>query len=387
MRFAYNRSVRFQTKIKDRSVIDPLLEQLAESSESSYLWCHHEGRLIIYDAHLTSWDITNRQLNFKFSKSLNRNPLSALTGLNLFHEGLLLIFKAPIIGHTEDSLQLKAPEAILKLAQAEDFLPELLNQTNTNAPDGVDATDLELISQVLEVINSPKPEAHPKDKATAGPTYAFAKKPEIKETSGTFAFSNKGVVEDNFKSVLDENKSNSKKMRVGIARPGMEPSIYQLLEVETHKVIFQTIIKGEFKESDEITVHSLYDNPLTNPLKAKIISFTRPSEYAKAFRVEARFEAAKEGVKPKKKEVDKVGVKRILAVDTFSHEVLYVLNDMNTNGLILAEKRGGEFHVADKVIISNLYGSPLKKPITAQIKSIQDTADGRLISLEFLKPD
>lgn len=362
--------------------------QLATSTESSYLWCHHEGRLIIYDAHLTSWDVSKRRLAFKLGKSANRLPLSSLTQLNLFHETLLMIFKAPIEGQNEDQLHLRAPEAVLKLAQAEDFLPELMAAQQNES--GVDATDLELISQVLEVINTNTTQAIDEDKKTpeSGPTYVFAKKPEIKETTGTFAFSSKGVVEDNLRESLDEKTSGNKKMRIGVSRAGNPPSIYPLTEVETHKVVFQTIVKGEFKVGDEIVIHSIYDNPLNNPLKAKIIVFNRPSEYAKHWRVEAKFDAAKETVAPaKKKDIEKVGLKRLLAEDQYSHEMLYTLSDMNTNGLIFIEKRKGEFNVGDKLIISNLYNNPLKKPINAHIKTFQDAKDGRLVIVEFLKPE
>src|SRR5690606_32874073 len=105
------------------------------------------------------------------------------------HESLLMIFKAPIEGQVDDHLNLRAPEAVLKLAQAEDFLPELLAAQAPEA--GVDATDLELISQVLEVINTNTTALAKKDdpkQAASGPTYVFAKKPEIKETTGAFAF-------------------------------------------------------------------------------------------------------------------------------------------------------------------------------------------------------
>src|SRR5690606_8480750 len=141
------------------------------------------------------------------------------------------------------------------------------------------------------VINN-NPNKQPKqkeEKAPSGPSYVFSKKDEIKETTGAFAFSNKGVVEESLKDTLDEKSANTKKMRVAISRQNGEPSVYQLTDVETNKIVFQTSVKGEFKIDDEITIHSIYDNPLTNPLKAKIIVFNRPSEYAKHWRVEAQF--------------------------------------------------------------------------------------------------
>lgn len=300
-----------------------------------------------------------------------------------------MIFKAPIEGQVDDHLNLKAPEAVLKLAQAEDFLPELMAAQSAEA--GVDATDIELISQVLEVINTNTAPSVKKDdskQAESGPTYVFAKKPEIKETTGAFAFSNKGVIEDNLRETLDEKTSGNKKMRIGLSRPGSPPGIYPLTEVETHKVAFQTIVKGEFKVGDEIVIHSIYDSPLNNPLTAKVIAFNRPSEYAKHWRVEAKFDAAKDSPDPiKKKELEKVGLKRLLAEDTYSHEMTYTLSDMNTNGLIFIEKRKGEFNVGDKLIVSNLFSNPLKKPINAHIKSFQDAKDGRLVIIEFLRPE
>src|SRR5690606_20466190 len=231
-----------------------LLQDLAASTESSYLWCHHDGRLVIYDALLTKFDQEKKKLIFKLPKTTNRLPLTSLTSLNLFHESLLMIFRSPIIAHESDLLELKIPEAILKLAQAEDFLPELM--ASKEAPEaGVDQHDLELISQVLEVINNPKRQEEEESQNPSGPTYVFAKKPEIKETTGAFAFSNKGVIEETTKTPLDENVTQ-KKMRIGVSRSGLEVGIYQLLEVETNKVVFQTTVKGEFKIDEEIVIHS-----------------------------------------------------------------------------------------------------------------------------------
>tara|TARA_R110000868_G_scaffold16687_1_gene74172 strand:- start:1204 stop:2328 length:1125 start_codon:yes stop_codon:yes gene_type:complete len=372
--------VRFQNKITEIDKIDQILDQHVGSSESSHLWCHVDGRLVIYDALLTNWNKENRTLRFQLAKNVNKLALGSITELNIFHEDLLLIYKSPIDSVIDEYLSLKAPESILKLAEAEGFLPELMAAPNEGP---MDKGDMELISQVLEVLgDTVKPIERTEHKETAkGPSYVFAKKPEIKDTAQSLGFSNKGVIEE----PLSESIDTVKKKRVSISRSGSEAQVYLLVEVETHGLSFHTTTKGEFKVGDAIVVHTILDNKLSAPLTAKITAFNKPSEYAKHFHVEAKFDLSYNKPEVKKVPKEKVGLKRELAKEKYSHETIYVLIDTDTQKLQFIEKRKGEFAIGDQVIVSTLYGNPLKKPINAQVLKIEDSSDGRICFLEFLK--
>lgn len=381
---AYNRLVRFQNKITDIQQVNRHMEELSKSTEPSYLWCHVDGRLVIYDALLTSWNKDKRILRFELAKSVNKLPLSSLTQLNLFHEDLLIIYKCPIESFSDETLTLKAPESILKLAEAENFLPELMAAPEDGS---MDKGDLELISQVLEVINNSVPDNknNESDDTPKGPSYVFAKKPEIKETSSALGFSNKGMIEEGSKNIISDQTINAKRKRIKISRSGVEPATYMLNEVETHGVSFQTGIKAEFKVGDDIVVHSILDSALSVPLTAKVTASNKPSEYAKHLNVEAKFDVALKQPKVIKVESEKVGVQRQLAKDHFSHESIYALIEINTKELHMIEKRKGEFNSEDKIIISSLYDNKLKKPINAYVKSFCESVDGRIVIIEFLK--
>tara|TARA_R100000656_G_scaffold69896_1_gene52502 strand:+ start:2899 stop:4026 length:1128 start_codon:yes stop_codon:yes gene_type:complete len=372
--------VRFQNKVNDTVEIDQILDLQVGSSESSHLWCHVDGRLIIYDALLVGWNKEKRTLRFQLAKNVNKLTLGSITDLNIFHEDLLLIYKSPVESLSDDFLTLKAPESILKLAEAEGFLPELM-AAPSDGP--MDKGDMELISQVLEVLGDtikPK-QTEPAKDSPKGPAYVFAKKPEIKETAQSLGFSNRGVVEEPLSETIDPTK----KKRVSISKSGSEPSTYLLIEVETHGLSFHSTVRGEYKVGDAIVVHSILDNKLTAPLTAKITAFNKPSEYAKHFHVEAKFDLSYTKPPVKKVPTEKVGLKRELAKEKYSHETIYLLVEADTQKLQFIEKRKGEYNIGDRVIISTLYSNPLKKPINAQVQKIDDSSDARICFLEFLK--
>ncbi len=374
--------MRFQNKISDQVQIDQQLDQLALSTESSYLWTHHEGRLIIINTLLTVWDRDKRLLKFRLDKTVNKSVLKIIKSLNCFHEDLLNIFKCSIHAIESESIILKAPSTILKLA---DF--DASNPTSHEELSEMDQSDLELITQVLQVINTDLSktklvETSLLPDSTSG--YVFAKKPEIKETASSLAFSDKGVVHENPNDVLKESKQNLKTKRISLGRPGQEPSIYILNEVETHGVSFQTTVKNEFKVAESITVHSILDSSLSSPLTAKITVFNKPSEYAKYWYVEAKFDVSLNSPVIFDKPKEMIGVNRLLGEDQYSSEVFYQVEEINTQEVILIEKRKGEFKEGDKVRISTLYGNQLKKSIAASITAIKTTEKDNLITLTFV---
>ena len=372
--------MRFQNKIADIPQIDQQLDELSQSIESCYLWTHLEGRLIILHSLLIHWDKDKRQLKFRLDKSANQNALKNIKDLNCFHEDLLNIFKCKIERVEKEAIILSAPTTVLKLSE---FSPSDL------APDAdsndMDKADLDLISQVLQVINTDLTSISdiPKDEDSAEKTgsYVFAKKPEIKDTASTLAFSDKGVVKETSNEGLSELTTKTK--RVVLGKPSTEPSTYILSEVETHGVSFQTLVKNEFKLGDSIIVHSILDSSLSSPLSAKITVFNKHSEYAKYWYVEAKFDISLNSPVLFNQPKEKIGLKRQLAEEQFSSEVFYQIEEITTQEVHLIEKRKGEFKVLDKVLITILYGNSLKKPIPASISAIEEKEENNLITLRF----
>ncbi len=372
--------MRFQNKIADIPQIDQQLDELSQSIESCYLWTHLDGRLIILHSLLINWDKEKRQLKFRLDKSANQSALKSITDLNCFHEDLLNIFKCKIERVEKEAIVLTAPSTVLKLSE---FSPSDM------APDAdsndMDKADLDLISQVLQVINTDLTTVEDKPKvdesAEKTGSYVFSKKPEIKETASSLAFSDKGVIKETSAEGLSEATTKTK--RVILGKPSTEPSTYILTEVETHGVSFQTQVKNEFKVGDSITVYSILDTSLSSPLTAKITVFNKPSEYAKYWYVEAKFDVGLNSPALFEQPKEKIGIKRQLAEDQFSSEVFYLIEEITTQEVHLIEKRMGEFKVLDKVLITILYGNPLKKPIPASISKIEEKAGKNLITLRF----
>ncbi len=362
----YNKGVRFQHKLTDIGNIAQIVEQLTQSQQSSYLWAHSGGRLHICEGVVTGLDQENKLLTFRVSNAPSLNALVKLPFINLFHEGLQFIFRSPIEGHNSQQIKIKFPSSVLKLSQS-------LGDPKTPNND-LDDEDMVLIAQLKNFMSLDK-----KEIKNATTNYSFAKGPEVKETAGAFAFSNRGKVNE---SELEKNVSGGNRMRITLSiPPSSEKMVYQLLDVHTQYVSFQTGNKGGLKEGGTIVIHDIYDNPLPNPLKAKIVSIEKPSEYAKYWKINASFK-----VKEKKAPSSEVGLKRLLGDDLYSHEVVYPLQDFNTSQLIFSEKNANEFSRGDKLLISSLYGEPLKTPLLAAIvdfNSVQD--EQRQIILEFLK--
>lgn len=372
--------MRFQNKIADTLQIDQQLDQLSQPIESCYLWTHLDGRLIILHSLLIHWDKDKRQLKFRLDKSANQNALKNISDLNCFHEDLLNIFKCKIESLEKEAIVLAAPTTLLKLAE---FSPSDI-ATDADTKD-MDKADLDLISQVLQVINTDISTSEEKSKedesAEKTGSYVFAKKPEIKETATSLAFSHKGVVKETSSEGL--NEATTKTKRVILGKPSTDPSTYILTEVETHGVSFQTQVKNEFKVGDSIIVFSILDTSLSSPLSAKITVFNKPSEYAKYWYVEAKFDVGLNSPILFEQPKEKIGIKRQLAEDQFSSEVFYLIEEITTQEVHLIEKRKGEFKVLDKVLITILYGNPLKKPIAASISSIEEKEGNNLITLRF----
>mgnify|MGYP003684029311 CR=1 FL=1 len=372
--------MRFQNKIADIPQIDEQLDQLAQSIESCYLWTHLDGRLIILHTLLIHWDKEKRQLKFRLDKTANHSALKSIKDLNCFHEDLLNIFRCKIERVEKEAIFLTAPTTVLKLADfsASDIAPDA--ESND-----MDKADLDLISQVLQVINTninnSEAESKEEESIEKSSSYIFAKKPEIKETASSLAFSDKGIVKESSSEGLSESTTKTK--RVVLGKPATEPSTYILNEVDTHGVSFQTIVKNEFKVGDSIIVHSILDSTLSSPLSAKISVFNKPSEYAKYWYVEAKFDVSLNSPILFEKPKEKVGLKRQLAQDQYSSEVFYQIEEITTQEVQLIEKRKGEFKVDDKVLISILYGNPLKKPIPASITSIEEKDEKNLVTLRF----
>ncbi len=373
--------MRFQNKISDLAQIDQQLDQLSQSIESCYLWTHHEGRLIIYNTMLTSWDRDKRLLKFRLDKSANKSALKVINALNCFHEDLLNIFKCDIEAVESESLILKAPSTVLKLSELDVKNPKAAEDVSD-----MDKSDLDLITQVLQVINTDLTSMKTDEQTEASEkpsNYVFAKKPEIKDTASNLAFSDKGVVKEGSAEALNETKQNLKVKRVSLGKPGQDPSIYILNEVETHGVSFQTTVKNEFKIGDSITVHSILDSSLSSPLGAKVTIFNKPSEYAKYWYVEAKFDVSLNSPVIFDKPKEKIGVSRLLGEEQYSSDVFYELSEIDTQEIKMMERRKGEFQVGDKVRVTILYGNQLKKPIAASITAIDQKDETNLITLRF----
>lgn len=360
--------MRFQDKLKDKQEIAQVIDQIMNSGESAYLWAHSGGRLHISEVDISNHDSEQATVTFKLHNPTLLSTFAKLPHLNLFHEGLQLIFRSSIDGHSRHQIRLKTPPTILKLSQSQGG--DKLSSSELSED------DLLLINEVKNFMSLDR-----KEVKTSDTNYSFSKGQQVKETSSNFVFSNKDVVNE---KKLD-HVSTQNRMRIGVSSENSsEISVFVLIDIQTGRAIFQTLSKAYFKIGSNILIHSIYDNQLPNPIKAKITKIGKASEYAKYWQIETVFNTNK----TKSKVSNFIGLKRILADDVFSHEVLYQIRDFNTSNALFIEKNVNEFTLGDKMLISSLYGEPLKTPIKAAITRLdnnEDSGEGRLAFLEFTK--